>query len=176
MQRLTSNPVQQLRRILHDQYSFGSIVKELIQNADDARAREFHLGWVPSWPRDVHPLLTGPTLLCLNDGEFQKADAKAICRLDEGAKGADTGTIGKYGLGMKSVFHLCEGFFYAASPDQPAADGKPFVELLNPWPEGGPHDSWADTEHARNAIIECLSAWRHESKRWFCLVIPLRTP
>lgn len=176
MQHLTSNPIQQLRRILHDQYSFSSIIKELIQNADDARAQEFHLGWIPNWPANTHPLLTGPTLLCLNDGEFRKADSKAICRLDEGAKGADTGTIGKYGLGMKSVFHLCEGFFYAASPDQPAAEGKPFVELLNPWPEGGPHDSWADTERARNAIIDCVSAWRHESKRWFCLVIPLRTP
>lgn len=174
MQRLTSNPVQQLRRILHDQYSFGSIVKELIQNADDARASAFHLGWVPSWPSDTHPLLTGPTLLCLNDGEFRKADAKAICRLDEGAKGADAGTIGKYGLGMKSVFHLCEGFFYAASPDQPAAAGRPFVELLNPWPEGGPHDAWADTERARHAVSECISGWRHEAPRWFCLVIPLR--
>ncbi len=176
MQRLTSNPVQQLRRILNDQYSFGSIIKELIQNADDSRAIDFHLGWVPHWPPDTHPLLTGPSLLCLNDGEFRKVDATAICRLDEGAKGADSGTIGKYGLGMKSVFHLCEGFFYAASADQPAAEGRPFVEFLNPWPEGGPHDAWADTTRARQVIIDCLSGWHHEARRWFCLVIPLRTP
>lgn len=175
MQRLTSNPIQELRRILNDQYSFGSIIKELIQNADDARAREFHLAWVPRWPSGTHPLLTGPALLCLNDGEFRKADAKAICRLDEGAKGTDPGTIGKYGLGMKSVFHLCEGFFYAASADQPAADGRLFVELLNPWPEGGPHDSWVDTDRARREIIERIRTWKHGAQRWFCLIVPLRT-
>ena len=175
MRRLTSNPVQELRRILKDQYSFSSIIKELIQNADDAGATRFHLGWIPDWPRKPHALLTGPAMLCLNNGEFRKADADAIWHLDEGAKGDDAGTIGKYGLGMKSVFHLCEGFFYAASADQPAADGRPFLELLNPWPEGGPHDQWSDIHEAGAAIERCLAAWPHGCERWFCLVIPLRT-
>lgn len=176
MQRLTSNPIQELRRILNDQYSFGSIIKELIQNADDAGATEFHLAWFPDWQPATHPLLTGPTILCLNDGAFRVADTKAICRLDEGAKGSDLGTIGKYGLGMKSVFHLCESFFYVASPNQPAACGRPFVELLNPWPEGGPHDHWGEMERARDEIVRRIADWKHDTERWFCLVIPLRTP
>jgi hypothetical protein len=175
LRRLTSNPIQELRRILKDQYSFSSIIKELIQNADDARATQFHLGWLPDWPAMPHALMTGPAMLCLNNGEFRKADADAIWHLDEGAKGDDAGTIGKYGLGMKSVFHLCEGFFYAASADQPAADGRPFLELLNPWPEGGPHDQWSDIHEAGAAIERCLAAWPHGCERWFCLVIPLRT-
>ena len=119
MKHLQSNEVQGLRRILRDQYSFHTIVKELVQNADDSKAQRFHIGWTDNWPQNTHPLLTGPTVLVLNDGIFRTADAEAIWRVNEGAKGEDLGTIGKYGLGMKSVFHLCEGFFYLVSPDQP---------------------------------------------------------
>lgn len=86
VQRLTSNPVQELRRILKDQYSFSSIIKELIQNADDAGATEFHLGWIPDWPATAHPLLTGPAMVCLNNGEFRAADAKAIWHLHDGPR------------------------------------------------------------------------------------------
>ncbi|MCO6438517.1 MAG: hypothetical protein J5J06_15610, partial [Phycisphaerae bacterium] len=144
MKHLQSDEVHGLRRILRDQYSFQTIVKELIQNADDSQAGKFHIGWTDNWPQSIHPLLTGPTILILNDGIFRDADAEAIWRVNEPAKGEDLGAIGKYGLGMKSVFHLCEGFFYLASPDQPAADGRDFAELLTPWPRGGPHDDWSD--------------------------------
>ncbi|MEK7757003.1 MAG: hypothetical protein AAB385_07310, partial [Planctomycetota bacterium] len=36
----------------------------------------------------------------------------------------------------------------SASPDQPAAAGEPFTELLTPWPAGGPHDDWSDNNAA----------------------------
>jgi len=176
MSRLRSNPIQELRRILRDQYSVSSILKELVQNADDAGAQALHFGTIESWPEGIHPLLTGPTLMVLNDGEFRLLDREGITRLDEGAKGGDSGAIGKYGLGMKSLFHLCEGIFYAASANQPGAEGDPLVSLLNPWEEGGPHDDWSDLDDASRAILEVIRRWEHGCSRWFCLLIPLRDP
>ena len=104
--------IQDLRNLLGDQYDFHSILKELVQNADDSGSKELHLALAPGWPDAVHPLLRGPALVVANDGEFRPADAEGIRSLRLGSKGGDAGTIGKFGLGMKSVFHLCEAFFY----------------------------------------------------------------
>jgi hypothetical protein len=176
MRYLRSNPIQELRRILRDQYSVDSILKELVQNADDAGARKFHLSTFEGWRRGIHPLLIGPALLVLNDGEFREIDKEGISRLDEGAKGGDSGAIGKYGLGMKSLFHLCEGVFYAASANQAGSGGDPLVSLLNPWEEGGPHDDWSNLDIAAPEILRLIERWRHGCERWFCLLIPLRLP
>jgi hypothetical protein len=173
---LWQDPIQGLRRILRDQYDVGSILKEMLQNADDAKADELHFAIVNNWPGDTHPLLTGPTLLVLNDGEFEGADIEGIKRMDQGAKGADDSAIGRYGLGMKSLFHLCEGLFYAASENQPGAGDSPLVHLLNPWPRGGRRDEWDQVEGAKAAILQKVQDWRHGRSRWFCLVVPLRAP
>src|SRR5438128_1018933 len=109
-----------LQSLLHDQYDTGVILKELIQNADDANATDLHVGWMHGWRGSNHPLLQGPGIVVLNNGEFTPTDARAIPNLRLGTKGADERAIGKFGLGMKSVFHLCEAFFYLASPNQPA--------------------------------------------------------
>jgi hypothetical protein len=59
---------------------------------------------------------------------IQAEDQQAIQSFGLNSKAAESGAIGKFGLGMKSVFHLCEAFFYVAS------DGtKEFIEVLSPW-------------------------------------------
>lgn len=174
MRGLTTDPVQELRRVLRDLYGFDAIIRELLQNADDARAEQFHIGWSDGW-ENAHPLLTGPAILVLNNGELTQRDAAAICRLDVGAKGADVGAIGKYGLGLKSVFHLCEGLFYFASHDQPVTPS-PLFELLTPWAQTEGYGHWADCERAKRALSGCVDAWPHSCSRWFCLAIPLRQP
>src|SRR6056297_1983468 len=112
MRGFKSNAVQELKRILKDQYSPHSIIKELIQNSDDAKSSRLHIGWIPKAPPNTHPLLNSSAIVVLNNGEFKPHDAKAICQLNVGSKGGDESAIGKFGLGMKSIFHLCESFFY----------------------------------------------------------------
>src|SRR5689334_13316404 len=111
---LETNPlalIQHLQHNLIDRYPRSSIVKELLQNAEDARASVFHLGWTPGLTAAGHPLLRGPALFTVNDGPFSERDATAICQFGLNYKAADRTAIGKFGLGLKSVFHLCEAFF-----------------------------------------------------------------
>ena len=52
--------IQNIRKIL-EEYKFGfPILKELIQNADDAGATELDKGWVAGFPEAPHPVLRGP--------------------------------------------------------------------------------------------------------------------
>ena len=167
--------IQDLRNLLGDQYDFHSILKELIQNADDSGSKELHLALAPGWPDAVHPLLRGPALVVANDGEFRPADAKGFRSLRLGTRGGDAGTIGKFGLGMKSVFHLCEAFFSLGSAGQPALpDGERFRGFLNPWSGSRHHEDWDETGAAFGKIEQWVSEWPHGMARWFLLWIPLR--
>ena len=168
--------IQQIRNDLRDRYREGfPIIKELLQNADDAEASCLHLGWFSGFPHIAHPLLKGPALFVVNDGKFKSVDQDGIRRIGISAKASDRAAIGKFGLGLKSVFHLCEAFFYFWSePDT--------FEILNPWHGTTPpiHENWEwdDTSFAsvaRQAIVECLeSLGLRDFRDWLCLWIPLR--
>lgn len=168
--------IAEIQRILRDQYVTASILKELVQNADDAGARRLHLGLVPGQIEATHPLLRSPAIVALNDGQFTAKDAKAIRCLGVGSKGSDRQAIGRFGLGLKSVFHLCEAFFYAASPNQEASEGQLTVNFINPWSGAEIHDDWDDTAEAFGDIRRMLGQWSHGLDRWFCLWLPLREP
>ena len=47
-----------------------AVIKELIQNADDARATRLELGWSRGLKGADHPLLRGPAVFVLNDGPY----------------------------------------------------------------------------------------------------------
>ena len=168
--------ISQIRNDLDDRYQEKSIIKELLQNADDAEASCLHIGWFPGFPELSHPLLTGPALFIVNDGEFKNEDQRSIRRIGISAKASKQSTIGKFGLGLKSVFHWCEAFFYFWS------EGDTF-EILNPWAGKGPpnHEDWEWKEHssiageARQAIVQCLeSANLLNFPNWLGLWVPLR--
>ena len=109
-ERLTNS----LRRLV-DSYPFDhEILKELIQNADDARATRIHFvadmrqhsdkrvfesSWRP---------LQGPALCVFNDQPFGDADLEGIQRFGEGSKTADPAATGQYGVGFSSVYHLTD--------------------------------------------------------------------
>jgi hypothetical protein len=68
------NLIKQLRQLLQDRYTWDgdgfSILKELIQNANDAGATRLDLGWVPATTKDsVHLLLGSAALFTVNDCE-----------------------------------------------------------------------------------------------------------
>lgn len=109
-ERLTNS----LRRLI-DSYPFDhEILKELIQNADDAEASQIHFvadmrkhsdkrvfesSWRP---------LQGQALCVFNDQPFGDADLEGIQRFGEGSKTLDPATTGQYGVGFSSVYHLTD--------------------------------------------------------------------
>ncbi|MEY4530917.1 MAG: hypothetical protein RLZZ156_1638, partial [Deinococcota bacterium] len=112
------------------------IFKELLQNADDAtRATTFVLVYCPGLPQANHPLLRTPQLIAVNDGEFAELDSKRIRNLNHGTKTNDASKIGKFGLGLKTVFARCEAFFYLAPT------GVKGSSWYNPWDGGDLEDA-----------------------------------
>ena len=136
-----SNPlgrINEFRSLLSDRYSKSAILKELLQNADDAGATKVLVASVVTPHGCTHELLTqgSPAVVILNDGEFKDRDAVAICQFGLNNKSGEAATIGKFGLGLKSVFHLCEAFYYLCSKPTPttADPGGVFNNLVNRGP------------------------------------------
>ena len=103
-----------LKRILTGYPCEKEILKELLQNADDAQATEicfikdprhhskerlFEECWKP---------LQGPALCVYNNKPFTKADIQGIQNLGEGSKGDDPNKTGHYGVGFNAVYHLTD--------------------------------------------------------------------
>ncbi|KAI8499260.1 hypothetical protein Bbelb_230240 [Branchiostoma belcheri] len=104
-------------RINHllDAYPFGKeILKELLQNADDAGATEIHFVFDKrqhgtkyifddSWKG-----LQGPALCVYNNRPFTEEDLTGIQNLGKGSKAQDPVKTGKYGVGFNAVYHLTD--------------------------------------------------------------------
>lgn len=175
MKGYTTNYVNLIADNLRDRYDNGfPILKELIQNADDAKARRLIFGRHPGFADSHHPLLQGPGLWFFNDGEFRTNDAEDLRSFGIGSKAGDVGAIGKFGLGMKSVFHLCEALFYVAW------DGQHFhCEGLTPWKQEGRgiHEDWDKTTDADWHRLKSLGRElvpNGANCTWFLLWLPLR--
>ena len=171
------DPLSDIANIRNTLKGYGvgfSIIKELVQNAEDAKASFIHIGWHPGFPtlEATHPLLQGPAICMVNDGPFEKEHEDAICRMGLGSKGADEQSIGRFGLGLKSVFHLCEAFFFIASDLETGANVR-LLELFNPW-HGKHHSEWdIDYPDAQSILTRALSGFL-PSRPWFALWLPLR--
>ena len=98
-----------------DGYPVDGILKELVQNADDAQASEIHL------IHDTRSLksekvatdknsdeVLGPALCVFNDRPFSKEDLDGIRNLGTGSKKDHPKMAGKYGIGFNSVYHLTD--------------------------------------------------------------------
>ena len=179
--------IQQIRQIL-DGYSGRSWLKEMVQNADDAEARRLELCWTASLPGAAfeNPLLgRSPAFLVFNDGPFRAMNARAIRKLGSSDRNADGVSIGRFGLGMKSLFHWCEAFFYLSSGDEsfldPAESRNGNIKrdlVFSPWfhPVEPRHVEWSTFGPGDR---EGLKAYLDrtgliQGAPWFCLWIPLR--
>ena len=91
-----------------------SIFKELIQNADDARASSISLcldhriHGTSSLAFTELAQFQGPSLLVHNDAMFSEADFDSIRHIGDSLKRGQAGKTGKYGLGFNSCYHLTE--------------------------------------------------------------------
>ncbi|KAI4805179.1 hypothetical protein KUCAC02_009807 [Chaenocephalus aceratus] len=90
------------------------ILKELIQNADDAEATEIHFVWDKRQHGTEKTFgekwneLQGPALCVFNNKVFSDDDLEGIQQLGEGGKRNSPGKTGKYGVGFNSVYHLTD--------------------------------------------------------------------
>jgi hypothetical protein len=177
--------VQRLRNDLGDRYKRGfPVLKELIQNADDAQATHVVFALVPGLSEARHPLLQGDALCIINNGRFEAKHDRGIRSYGLSNKVADRAAIGKFGLGMKSVFHFCEAFFFLGH----IADRGPIARIVNPWsvPESlreefAPiHPSWEqfppeDATAMRQAVATITKGFpTPHSDQPFALWLPLR--
>ena len=106
--------VKRIKRIV-ESYPFSEdILKEMLQNADDAGATKVH------FIRDTRSLKTekvfdetwkaiqGPALCVYNDRSFTDKDLQGIQLLGEGSKSDDPVKTGQYGVGFNCVYHLTD--------------------------------------------------------------------
>lgn len=154
-----------------------SLFKELVQNTDDAKATRLGFGRSAGLVNATHPLLRAPALFFVNNGRFKASDARSIRSFGQNSKAADQGSIGKFGLGMKSVFHFCEAFFFLAHDGE-----RDYAEVLNPWSGADTaqslHQDW-DAFAPQDALairhhLSSVIATLGDSANPFILWIPLR--
>ena len=91
-----------------------TVLKELLQNADDAKATKMYVildkrthGKTSVLSEDWAQL-QGPALLVWNDSTFSEKDLQGIQELGLGSKRSDSESIGQYGIGFNVVYHLTD--------------------------------------------------------------------
>ncbi|XP_075263651.1 sacsin-like [Convolutriloba macropyga] len=103
-----------LKRITENYSSSMDVFKELIQNADDAKASEIHFILDQrnlaksrvvneNWEK-----LLDPALLVFNDAFFTSQDIAGIKDLGKGSKGTSDDKIGQFGVGFNCVYTLTD--------------------------------------------------------------------
>ena len=90
------------------------ILKELVQNADDAKATEVQFIYDKRTLAHKRVLqnkaneVQGPALCVYNNKFFSEDDFKGICKLGIGSKQNDPSKTGQYGVGFNAVYHLTD--------------------------------------------------------------------
>ncbi|MUH97283.1 hypothetical protein GNP63_12130 [Aliivibrio fischeri] len=181
MRNLIHDPLADIDLIadnLRDRYESGfPILKEMVQNADDAKASNLVMGWHPGITNATHPLLKDPAIFFVNDAELEEKDVKGIRTLGLGSKASDANAVGKFGLGMKSLFHFGELYFFIGSDWEEYTGLYPKADVLNPWDDERPQ--WQDFSEYEVKLIQkelevITNSFDNDSSN-FIVWIPLRS-
>ncbi|KAI9684824.1 MAG: hypothetical protein M1829_000199 [Trizodia sp. TS-e1964] len=178
--------VTAIKNVCRDYPPGGGILRELLQNADDAGATsmEFVLDTRSHPTSDLLfeglAEFQGPALLAFNNSLFMDEDFDSLTRLGNSRKFSDKMTTGKFGRGFSSVFNWT---------DSPAVLSGSTLLLLDPqvlWsgsvnPPGGPEYDFTQDAHDPKMINQ-LAAFSRFGSQWHqkfdgtIIRIPLRTP
>jgi len=170
--------VEHLRHNL-ERYPYADgfpVLRELLQNADDpkAEAESVAVSLLSGWPEAANPLLRGPGLLLVNDGGFDAGSATGMQTFGGSVKALDEAAVGRFGLGQKSVFHLCDAFVVV--PYGYGAEHAPFV--VNPFEtlgrEGDDCLRWTKIDESDASLIVSAGERFISSSRRLNLWFPLR--
>ncbi|AMG00280.1 hypothetical protein AL538_21555 [Vibrio harveyi] len=164
--------INQIKDNLTDRYEDGfPVLKEIIQNADDAGANELTIGWSKGFCNAENELLNAPALFFINDAPLAEEHRDAILSIAQSSKATSKASVGKFGLGMKSLFHMGEAFFFMSDQwriEHWASD------VFNPWDKY--RDAWNEFgENDKCQIATKLKGFLSTDKPWFVVWVPLRT-
>ncbi|KAL4347431.1 hypothetical protein GQ457_17G023690 [Hibiscus cannabinus] len=120
---------RRIREVLLNYPEGTTVLKELIQNADDAGAtkvrlcldRRYHAS--DSLLSDSLAQWQGPSLLAYNDAVFTEEDFVSISRIGGSTKHGQAWKTGRFGVGFNSVYHLT---------DMPSFVSGKYVVLFDP--------------------------------------------
>ncbi len=105
---------QRIKNILDTYTHDETLLKELLQNADDAKATKLYFildertHGTKILPSSEWKDLQGPSLLVWNDKGFTDEDLMGIQKLGLGSKRSKAESIGQYGIGFNVVYHITD--------------------------------------------------------------------
>lgn len=110
---------QKIKNILNTYINNETVLKELLQNAEDAEATKLYFildkrtHGTERLPSDDWRDLQGPALLVWSNRGFSEEDFAGISNLGLGSKRCKSESIGQFGIGFNVVYHLtdCPSFF-----------------------------------------------------------------
>ncbi|KIO19357.1 hypothetical protein M407DRAFT_82900, partial [Tulasnella calospora MUT 4182] len=111
---LTVDVANRISDILDDYPAGPAILREILQNTDDAggRVQRFILDTRShTSERLFDPVLNdcqGPAIIACNDSSFQPKDWDAICSISNSSKKGDERSTGKFGLGFCACYHVTD--------------------------------------------------------------------
>ena len=182
--RSALDEVKAIQTLLADVYKDSgdgrTLLRELVQNADDAKSRRLVFTiFKNGWPEAENSLLRGPALVVVNDGLFTSNDHEALHKALGGSKAEEADKAGRFGIGLKSVFHICETILYIGADNIKLRPG-----ALNPWAgtgkKGNSDPIHPDWDFINNKDVERLyeltDSLIGEFNKGLLLWIPLRHP
>lgn len=177
--QMNSDIIRTIQNLLRDSYTYNNgftVLKELIQNANDAHSTNLKIFFSDGIEKASHPLLKIPAVIIYDDGDFDKGNEEGIAYIASDNKTSDNTKIGRYGLGMKSVFHLCNMFFYAAHFTDQSNSKEISIKAINPWRESDRPEymffSDDDVELFKKEIVKIES--KIKTKKGFMLWLPIK--
>ncbi len=169
--------ILRLQQILREGYASGfTIFKELLQNAEDAGAQRMVVAGHDGFVDATNPLLRTPGLIVSNDGPVLARHMEAITRASGGSKADERSAVGRFGLGQKSVYHLCDAFIALGRVED--REGRPQTLIMNPWEQISEATTaqrdWPKLSSAEAAMLLDKAA-ALGMDRGMVLFLPLRT-
>ncbi|KAL0476367.1 sacsin, partial [Acrasis kona] len=113
---------KRLNNILKEYPDGTQIIRELLQNADDAGASDFSVMIDDNRTSDIQGM-DGPSLICYNNAAFEDRDFESLKALGDSRKEKEKEKTGRFGIGFNSVYHLT---------DYPSFVSREYGVLLDP--------------------------------------------